>query len=78
MPWNKHMVQTRVLLRQLAHQLYETDRGDAFALRPRFCAAVNEIALLHLERLSRFMKAARLISISGLPPGRAVLRPGSV
>lgn len=47
------------LRRQLAHQLYETDRGDAFTLGPRFCTAVNEIALFYLERLSCAVKAAR-------------------
>jgi hypothetical protein len=46
------------LCRQLAHQLYETDRGDPFALWPRFCTTVNEIALFYLERLSCGTKAA--------------------
>lgn len=47
------------LRRQLAHQLYKTDRGYTFALWPRFCPAVNEIALFYLERLSCAVKAAR-------------------
>jgi len=48
-----------VLHRQLAHQLNKSYCGDAFAFGPRFRAAVNEIALLYLERFSCNVKAAR-------------------